>query len=158
MYGLPRPEIKDFGTSFRITIYRKAFDTDIFGVKNPAVHTHKSGGLREDSAVYGQNSGGLFLNQEKPGVLIQNILDWNVIESRCNQNNFNITTIEKMQLLYNNFLMSDQSFSALSVRKLIGCADSTARSLISKLKDMELLIPVQGKGKGVYRFKKNIEL
>ncbi len=109
-------------------------------------------------AVYGQDSDGLFMNQVKPGVLIQNILDWSVIESRCNQNNFNVTTIEKIQLLYNNFLMPDQSFSALSVRKLIGCADSTARSLISKLKDMELLIPVQGKEKGVYRFKKNIEL
>lgn len=26
MYGLPKPEIKDFGTSFRINMYRKAFD------------------------------------------------------------------------------------------------------------------------------------
>ncbi len=36
LYGLGEPEIKDFGTSFRISIRRNAFKTDPFGVIAPA--------------------------------------------------------------------------------------------------------------------------
>ena len=35
-YGLREPELKDFGTSFRIYIFRKPFEMDPFGVVNPA--------------------------------------------------------------------------------------------------------------------------
>jgi len=38
-YGLRDPELKDFGTSFRITIFRKAFEAEPFGVVNPATET-----------------------------------------------------------------------------------------------------------------------
>lgn len=36
-YGLGIPEIKDFGSSLRISIRRKAFDTDPFGVVDPSL-------------------------------------------------------------------------------------------------------------------------
>ena len=36
MYGLGDPEIKDFGTSFRISLHRKPFETDSFGVVIPS--------------------------------------------------------------------------------------------------------------------------
>lgn len=36
IYGLDEPEIKDFGSSFRMIIYRRSFSTDLFGVMNPA--------------------------------------------------------------------------------------------------------------------------
>ena len=38
-YGLREPELKDFGTSFRINIFRKPFETDPYGVVNPATET-----------------------------------------------------------------------------------------------------------------------
>ena len=36
MYGLGDPEIKDFGTSFRVSLHRKPFETDPFGVVIPS--------------------------------------------------------------------------------------------------------------------------
>lgn len=36
MYGLGDPEIKDSGTSFRISLHRKPFETDPFGVVIPS--------------------------------------------------------------------------------------------------------------------------
>lgn len=36
MYGLGDPEVKDFGTSFRISLHRKPFETDPFGVVIPS--------------------------------------------------------------------------------------------------------------------------
>ena len=38
-YGLLDPELKDFGTSFRISIYRKVAETDVFGVIRPEINT-----------------------------------------------------------------------------------------------------------------------
>ena len=40
-YGLREPELKDFGTSFRINIFRKPFETDLFGVVNPAAEKNE---------------------------------------------------------------------------------------------------------------------
>lgn len=37
-YGLPEPDLKDFGTSFRISIYRKEAKTDAFGVVRHATN------------------------------------------------------------------------------------------------------------------------
>ena len=34
-YGIGKPELRDFGTSFRISVFRKPFVTDSFGVVNP---------------------------------------------------------------------------------------------------------------------------
>lgn len=45
MYGLGDPEIKDFGTSFRVSMYRKPFETDPFGVVIPSetpIGNHKN--------------------------------------------------------------------------------------------------------------------
>ena len=44
-YGLDDPEIRDFGTSFRISIHRKPFETDLFGAVIPstrAIENHNS--------------------------------------------------------------------------------------------------------------------
>ena len=38
-YGLREPDLKDFGTSFRIDIFRKPFETDPFGVVSPAAES-----------------------------------------------------------------------------------------------------------------------
>ena len=35
-YGLKEPELIDFGTSFRIAIYRKDVETDVYGIVEPA--------------------------------------------------------------------------------------------------------------------------
>ena len=38
-YGLREPELKDFGPSFRINLFRKPFETDPFGVVDPSKET-----------------------------------------------------------------------------------------------------------------------
>ena len=53
MYGLGDPEIKDFGTSFRVSMHRKPFETDPFGVvmpKNDAEHQSSASNEAEHDA------------------------------------------------------------------------------------------------------------
>ncbi|MBR3106360.1 MAG: hypothetical protein IKH30_04130 [Clostridia bacterium] len=54
MYGLGDPEIKDFGTSFRVSMHRKSFETDPFGVvmpKNEAEHQSSASNEVEHDAI-----------------------------------------------------------------------------------------------------------
>ena len=44
-------------------------------------------------------------------------------------------------------------FSSSDIAKHLGCADSTARELMRKLREIDSLQIVRGKGKGKYRFK-----
>ena len=39
-YGLPEPELMDLGSDFRVNLYRRKFDTDRYGIKNPTVQNH----------------------------------------------------------------------------------------------------------------------
>ncbi len=61
-YGLGTPELKDFGTSFRISISRKPFDTDQFGVVSPVYDNDAkdkssvSGSVSNDAELTGSAS------------------------------------------------------------------------------------------------------
>ena len=49
-YGLKKPELKDFGTSFRINIFRKEAETDQYGVVKPAdLSTADSGSATKET-------------------------------------------------------------------------------------------------------------
>ena len=49
-YGLKKPELKDFGTSFRINIFRKEAETDQYGVVKPAdLSTADSGSTTKET-------------------------------------------------------------------------------------------------------------
>ena len=47
-HGLKPPEIKDFGTSFRISLFRKPMETDVSGVVNP-LRTLSAGVIESDT-------------------------------------------------------------------------------------------------------------
>ena len=113
--------------------------------ENPAVQVSKSGDLTDNPAV-----------QDKPDDLKTEKIGWDVIDSKCAERKYNRSTIEKLKILYSS-IKTEQYFSASTVRQITGCADSTARSLIAKLKEMDVVVSVQGRGKGVFRFKTKAE-
>ena len=116
-----------------------------------AVQGQKVGGLMEKSAVQGQKVGGLM---EKSAV--QKIA-FSTIESKCVKEEYSRPTVENMRFLYEN-LEVNQVFGAAYVRKILDCADSTARRLIGMLKTIDVVIPIAGKEKGVYRLKYETEI
>ncbi len=50
-YGLREPKLKDFGTSFRIDIFRKPFETDPFGVVNPATGSESQSATQSANGI-----------------------------------------------------------------------------------------------------------
>lgn len=46
----------------------------------------------------------------------------------------------------------NQIFGSKEIEEILGCSSSTARAVLSKLKEMEIVTEVKGKGKGKYVF------
>ena len=53
---------------------------------------------------------------------------------------------------------SRQVFGSSYIEKVLSCSTRTARNLMSKLRDVGAVVPVSGKGKGMYRFKFESEI
>ena len=62
-----------------------------------------------------------------------------------------------LKLIY-QYIDDNQIFDSNYIVKILKCSERTARNLVSKLKEMGVLVVVTGKGKGNYRFKYEDEL
>ena len=128
--GLPDPVFNNNTFILKTTVMSSAYE-------NSAVQSQKVGGLNEKSAI-------------------QKVA-FSAIESRCVKEGYSRPTVENMKLLYDN-LEVNQVFGAAYVRKVLECADSTARRLIGMLRAIDAVIPITGKGKGMYRLKYESEI
>ena len=70
---------------------------------------------------------------------------------------YNEPTILNLRNIYNQVEVN-QIFGSSYIMKILDCSERTARNLLTKLKDMDAVIAVTGKGKGMYRFKYTEEI
>lgn len=75
----------------------------------------------------------------------------------CNEKGYSNHIIINIQRLYGE-IETNQIFSSSYIAKTLDIADSNARNLLSKLRDIDVVVPIKGKGKGQYRFKYSDEL
>ena len=47
---------------------------------------------------------------------------------------------------------ANQIFGTKEITQILGCSPSTSREIMSKLRELEIVVEVKGKGKGKYRF------
>ena len=149
--GLPDPEFNSNTFILKTTILSASHEKVGGLEKKSAVQTEKAGGLEKKSAVQTEKVGGL---EKKPAV---SMIEFSKIFDLCTEMGYSKPTITNIEILYHNVDVN-QVFGAAYVRKVLSCADSTARSLMGKLRDMEVVVLVTGKGKGMYRFKYTDEL
>ena len=142
--GLPDPLFNNDYFILKTTVMSSAYEKS-------AVRKEEMGGTSEKSAVQDQKVGG---SPEKSAI---QIIDFSAIESRCVAQGYSRPTVNSIRLLYDN-LEVNQVFGAAYVRKVLECADSTARRLIGILKTIDVVVPVKGKGKGMYRLKYDEEI
>lgn len=64
------------------------------------------------------------------------MIEFSKIINLCTKMGYSKPTITNIETLYHNVEVN-QVFGAAYVRKILSCVDSTARSLISKLRDMD---------------------
>lgn len=85
-----------------------------------------------------------YLNVEKMSI--------DTLKNRIIAKGYQQPTEEKLLRLY-SVMETTRVFSIKDVTKELSCPDSTARSIMKKLRDLDVLVSVKGMGKGKYRFK-----
>ena len=77
--------------------------------------------------------------------------------------NYNNPTIQNLKVIYDDIEVN-QVFGSTYLMKILECSERTARTLMGKLKEMDVVVAVIGKGrgkgqgKGIYRFKYESEV
>ena len=115
--------------------------------ENPVVDEPKSGGLEENPVVDEPKSGG---SDDNPMYIDP---ETDIINIRIDDLPFNSQTkknIEKMLLHFGDHT----SFSRKDIKSLCGIGESSAGDLLLKLKSSCLIEPIEGQGKGKYKFKR----
>ena len=99
----------------------------------------------EKSEVEQQKSeiGGLHIIVEK--------LTMDKLLEECNKHKYRADVVESIKKVYSE-INANQVFGASDVVKILDCADSTASEVVKRLRNMKVLVPVSGQGKGKYRF------
>lgn len=70
---------------------------------------------------------------------------------------YNEPTVQNLRRVY-DLIDVNQIFGSEYFVKILGCSERTGRNLIAKLREMDVVMPVSGKGKGKYRFKYRSEM
>ena len=80
-------------------------------------------------------------------------IEYNIIVTRISIKNYNEPTPSNIKKIYNK-INTNQIFGASNVVEILNCSYATAKAIINKLhKDIDVIVPVIGFGKGKYRFK-----
>ena len=75
----------------------------------------------------------------------------------CKRHSYNITVVNNLKEIH-SYVNTDQIFGISDIESLLGCARSTAIALMKRLREMDIVVAVQGKGKGKYRLKYETEM
>ena len=105
----------------------------------------------QKQAIQPDKSGDLASKQAIQKITFEEIL-W-----LCNEKGYSNHIIINIQRLYGE-IETNQIFNSSYIAKTLDIADSNARNLLSKLRDIDVVVPIKGKVKGQYRFKYSDEL
>ena len=79
-------------------------------------------------------------------------ISWQMIAGLCQEQGYSEPTVLNLHKVYDQ-INANQVFGTAHILKILECSERTARNLISKMKEMDVLVSVTGKGKGMYRLK-----
>ncbi len=124
-FGLPKPEFKQFGFILKATVKNTDFGEKTLGIGE------KTLGIGEKTLGIGWK---------------QRLIDF-IKAARLNS-----LTQENILAIVRETRKS-QVFGATEVQKVLGCSPATATNVIRKMKNLGVIVPVTGLGKGKYQLK-----
>ena len=80
-----------------------------------------------------------------------------ILRSAIKKQNYNEPTIKNMITIC-DVIETDQIFGASEVKNILKCSMSTSKEIMKKLRDIEVVRSVKGKGKPKYRFVNSEEI
>lgn len=123
-YGLPEPLFEEFGDGIKVTMFRK---------EKVNIETSK-----------------VDIESVKVDIEVSRI-DFEAYRSILEEYNVSSSTIKNIGKLY-EFFGGNTIFGRQQVIDCLECSASNASKIIAKMKDLQIIIPVEGRGKGKYTF------
>ena len=76
---------------------------------------------------------------------------FDILMSAIQAQNYKEPTQKNIVQIYET-IDANQIFGTKEITQILGCSPSTSREIMSKLRELEIVVEVKGKGKGKYRF------
>lgn len=140
--GLKHPTYYADAFILKTIIYNASAEKTIIQEENPITGAEKLA-FENEKLAFGDKK--LAFESEK--------LAFEEMQREITKKSYSIPTQKKLLKVYNE-IDAKQVFGAPEIEKLLGCSTSTSKNIMSKLREMEVIEPVKGKGKGRYVFKR----
>lgn len=149
--------VKEFGEG----VNRMCNELEQVGLKDPVYYTNafmlqaviynsnieRVGYSEEKSAIENEKSA---IGSQKSAIKGEK-LAIDKIKSAIEQQKYNEPTKENILKVYDE-IDTNQIFGTKEIEKILGCSSSTARAIMTKLREIKVVAEVKGNGKGKYRF------
>ena len=156
--GLPEPVFNNDTFILKTIIRSAAYEK--LPIQGKIV-SHSGKNLAIEQQKVGHSDKNLAIEQQKVGhsdkILAIEIVALADILKLCDERHYNQATIQNIEKLYEDIELN-QIFSTGYICKVLLCARSTAKNIMSKLREIDVVVPITGKGKGQYRFKYKSEM
>jgi ATP-dependent DNA helicase RecG len=120
----------------------------IYNDENPLIEQENPLIEQENPLIEQENP---LIEQENP-LIDSKKLSVETLELLIEHENYNEPTRNNILHIYKK-IMGNQLFGTAEVKKILGCSETTARTIMVKMReDLNVVVAVTGKGKGKYRF------
>ena len=157
-YGLKEPELKNMGISFRITMFRKPFETDEFGVVNPKAKedgTIQDGektiqGLQNTTQAMGKTTQGVQNTTQAMGKTTQGVQNATQAMEKTTQGEQSTIQVDLSGIEQKILDMIDQypTISQTDISVQLGCDVNRIKYYIKKLQRKGILFREGSSQKG----------
>ena len=106
-----------------------------------------SNGCIENTAIQETNPA---IEERNPAIQSEKLSSEKLKKGFLNKN-YRENTKDNILAVYNE-IDTNQIFGAPEIERILDCSTTTAKEIMKKIRDMEIVVEVKGSGKGKYRF------
>ena len=145
--GLHEPEYFCNAFILQNVIYNKNYKNSDRYLENPAIEERNPAIEERNPAIEERNPA---IEEGNPAIQTEKLSIEKIKKAFLNKN-YRENTKDKILVVYND-IDTNQIFGAPEIERILDCSPTTAKEIMKKIRDMEVVVEVKGSGKGKYRF------
>ena len=145
--GLHEPEYFCNAFILQTVIYNKNYDNSDGYLENTAIQETNPAIEERNPTISEQNPA----IEERNSSIQSEKLSIEKLKKGFVNKNYRENTKDNILAVYND-IDTNQIFGAPEIERILDCSTTTAKEIMRKIRDMEVVVEVKGSGKGKYRF------
>lgn len=145
--GLHEPEYFCNAFILQTVIYNKNYQNSDRYLENLSIEERNPTIGERNPSIEERNP---TIGEENQSIQIEKLSIENLKKGFLNKN-YRENTKDNILAVYNN-IDTSQIFGAPEIERILDCSTTTAKEIMKKIRDMEVVVEIKGNGKGKYRF------